>query len=77
MSRCPICRSKNLKTVQDAILCMSCENVVSNLSKDSTIKMLASTVDKEKQRNEHNTNMQKLQEEQTKKPYLRFQIRLL
>lgn len=39
--------------------------------------MLASEIQKEQQRNEHNTKMQQLQEEKTKKPYLRFQIRLL
>lgn len=78
MKRCPICRSKNFKIIKNVVLCMSCENIINNDSKNSTIEMLALNVDKEKEHFKYNQDIQKTQvTNKVKKPYLRFQFRVI
>ena len=75
--RCSICRSRNLIQIKKAILCADCENVVCNQSKNSTIEMMTSEIAKKQARNQYNKQLEETQKKQTKKPYLRFQLRIV
>jgi uncharacterized protein with PIN domain len=75
---CNNCRSKNLTALQENfVLCLDCGHSISNLSKADAKTKLSSEVKKSKQKQAFAQEMQRLQEEQTKKRYLHFQFRVI
>jgi len=76
ITRCPVCRSKDLKTVGQVTLCKSCEYIASDLPLEEALQRASSQIKKDKQKKAHAENMRSIQEKQTKKPYLRLQFRI-
>jgi len=73
--KCPICSSKNLKQFDsETLICVSCENIVSGFK---TYEQLSSNITRIKKKQEYAKEIENVQKENSKKPYLRFQFRIV
>lgn len=73
--KCPVCSSKNLKKIDSqSIICMSCENIVSGIK---TYEQISTNITRIKKKQEFAKQIETIQKENTKKPYLRFQFRIV